>query len=69
MLSPSTLERVSVSYRKGYYDGYDKKPMHKGEPSLNIEGDGVQIRPFANFDYEEGYKAGANDRKWNDKKS
>lgn len=57
MLSPVTLERVSVSYRRGYYDGYD------GAPISNPQRDPLD-RPFANFDYEQGYKAGANDKRW-----
>lgn len=55
MLSQSTLDRVSCSYRRGYYDGYD------GKPADNRPRDPLD-RPFANFDYEPGYKAGANDR-------
>ena len=58
MLSPQTLERVSVSYRRGYYDGYDGKPVGYGDERHPFD------RPFANFDYEQGYKAGANDKKW-----
>lgn len=57
MLSPQTLERVSCSYRRGYYDGYDGKVVD------NSQRDPLD-RPFANFDYEQGYKAGANDKKW-----
>jgi hypothetical protein len=57
MLSPKTLERVSVSYRRGYYDGYDGKAVD------NPARDPFD-RPFANFDYDQGYKAGASDKKW-----
>ena len=57
MLSPATLERVSVSYRRGYYDGYDGKPVD------NPKRDPLD-RPFASFDYEQGYKAGASDKRW-----
>ena len=57
MLSPSTLNRVSASYRKGYYDGYQNKPnQYQSNPQL--------MKPFGKFDYQEGYKAGANDKKW-----
>lgn len=56
MLSPQTLERVSVSYRRGYYDGYDGKPVNN--PARH-----PLDRPFANFDYDQGYKAGANDKR------
>ena len=57
MLSPQTLERVSCSYRRGYYDGYD------GNTADNPQRDPLE-RPFANFDYAQGYKAGASDKKW-----
>ena len=60
MLSPQTLERVSVAYRRGYYDGYDNKDKFCAvKPEY--------IKPFADFDYEQGYKAGANDAHWNNK--
>lgn len=59
MLSSAALNRVSSSYARGYRDGYagndggdPKAPRHPFD------------RPFANFDYREGYAAGANDRKW-----
>lgn len=57
MLSPNTLERVSVAYRRGYYDG------HAGRPHF-CEVKPEYIKPFAKGDYEAGYKAGANDAKW-----
>jgi hypothetical protein len=57
MLSPQTLERVSCSYRRGYYDGYDGKP-------ISIPDRDPFDRPFANFDYEQGYSAGVSDKKW-----
>lgn len=60
MLSNATLERVSTSYRRGYLDGRSGRPdVGAGIPS-------EQIRPFAEFDYAEGYRAGANDRRWAD---
>jgi hypothetical protein len=62
MLSPSTLERVSVSYRRGYYDGYDGKSVD------NPERDPFD-HPFTNFDYDQGYKAGANDHKRADERA
>jgi hypothetical protein len=55
MLSPTTLERVSCSYRRGYYDGYDGKPVNN--PTRH-----PFDHPFANHDYAAGYKAGANDK-------
>lgn len=61
MLSPATLERVSASYRRGYYDGYDGKPLaDEKAPTHPFD------RPFAVHDYANGHKAGANDRAWND---
>lgn len=59
MLSPQTLERVSCSYRRGYYDGYDGKEMKDAKAPTSFDD-----RPFATFDYEQGYKAGANDKRW-----
>lgn len=57
MLSARTLERVSVEYRNGYYDGYDGKVnKYVEKPEL--------LRPFGEHDYTEGYKAGANDKFW-----
>jgi hypothetical protein len=63
MLSPSTLERVSVAYRRGYCDGYARRPQ---ADSAGVRDE--YILPFANGDYADGYKAGANDRKWEDKR-
>ncbi len=57
MLSPATLERVSHSYRKGYRDGWEGRNRDQNKP-IDF------VKPFANYDYSEGYKAGANDRKW-----
>lgn len=67
MLSPATLERVSHSYRRGYYDGHEKRP-HKNDPIPTTDS-GIPLKPFSDFDYDEGYKAGANDRKWADVKT
>lgn len=69
MLSPQTLERVSVSYRKGYYDGHAGRTRavpETGIEKINDDTIGGTIRPFADVDYEKGYAAGANDRKWSD---
>jgi hypothetical protein len=65
MLSPSTLNRVSHSYRRGYYDGYEGKPS-KNDPIPTTDM-GIPLKPFSDFDYEEGYKAGSNDAKWSKK--
>ena len=60
MLSDATLERVSVAYRRGYKDGF------YGRENTGALVKPEYIKPFADFDYAEGYKAGANDRKWAD---
>lgn len=63
MLSPATLNRVSHSYRRGYYDGYEgRAAQNLPVPDYN----GVPLKPFSDFDYDEGYKAGANDKRWSD---
>ena len=54
MLSAATLERVSVAYRRGYQDGYSGTNQ-----GANVRPE--YIKPFAEFDYAEGLKAGAND--------
>jgi hypothetical protein len=57
MLSAQTLERVSVAYRKGYYDGYfNQIPFCVVKPEY--------IKPFADFDYKAGYEAGLSGTKW-----
>lgn len=54
MMSPMTLERVSVAYRRGYYDGYNGTNQGAAvKPEY--------IKPFADYDYQEGLRAGAND--------
>ena len=57
MLSPTTLERVSVAYRRGYYDGY-----YGTNQGAAVKPE--YIKPFADFDYQQGLEAGANDAKW-----
>ena len=57
MLSPNVLERATAAYRKGYYDG------HAGKPSGFVDNPEA-ANPFAISDYNEGYKAGANDAHW-----
>lgn len=66
MLSAQTLERVSSSYRRGYYDGYDGKP--NANLPVPTTDSGVPLKPFSDYDYSEGYKAGANDAKWSAKR-
>lgn len=66
MLSSATLNRVSHSYRRGYYDGYDLTPP-KNDPVPDYRG--VPLKPFSDYDYSEGYKAGKNDRYWADFRS
>lgn len=66
MLSDKTLGRVSMSYARGYRDGYagrDKRTSDNGIANINADTIGGTIRPFADYDYEQGYSAGANDAK------
>lgn len=62
MLSPNTLERTSDAYRKGYYAGYGVGPEVE-RPYAPDNGS------FAARDYADGFAAGQNDRKWNDKRA
>lgn len=62
MLSPQTLNRVSHSYRRGYYDGHaGKAPKNDPVPTTD---NGIPMKPFSDFDYNEGWEAGANDAYW-----
>jgi len=67
MLSPNTLERVSHSYRRGYYDGYYGRE-NKNDPVVRTDNN-IPLKPFSDFDYAEGYKAGANDAYWERKRA
>jgi hypothetical protein len=61
MLSDATLNRVSSSYRRGYRDA------EAGRPPQNAPVEtcgGVPMKPFSDFDYNEGWNAGANDAYW-----
>ncbi len=62
MLSAATLERVSHSYRRGYYDGYEGRGK-KNDP-VPTTNNGIPLKPFSDFDYDAGHSAGANDAKW-----
>jgi hypothetical protein len=67
MLSDRMLERVSQSYARGYRDGYANRPKSTpatGIAEINHDSIGGTIHPFADFDYDEGYRAGANDARW-----
>lgn len=67
MLSDRTLERVSMSFARGYRDGYAgraKSIPDNGVSAINDDTVGGPIRPFADYDYEQGYEGGANDAKW-----
>jgi hypothetical protein len=59
MLSPSQLEKTTFSFRKGYKAGYFGEPKQFTAPEGGF-------KPFGEFDYEEGYKAGQSDKKGND---
>jgi hypothetical protein len=57
VISNKTLERVSLSYRSGYQDGYaGREQRYIDAPSAT--------KPFGAFDYAKGYAAGKNDAKW-----
>ncbi len=62
MLSPATLERVSHSYRRGYYDGHARKPQQNDPVQKTAQG--IPMKPFSDVDYFEGYRAGLNDYYW-----
>ena len=62
MLSPATLNRVSNSYRRGYYAGYAQE-IRQNETVTRTDS-GIPMKPFSDYDYEEGYKAGLNDFYW-----
>lgn len=65
MLSAQTLNRVSHSYRRGYYDGYEQREAkNEAVPTTDM---GIPLKPFSDFDYDEGFKAGENDRRWTDR--
>jgi len=67
MLSDEQLQRIGYSYRRGYQDGYGgRKKREDGEtkPSPGLDPWRPGERPFVGFDYSEGYKAGANDARW-----
>lgn len=64
MLGPDTLNRVSSSYRRGYYDGWDKK-LAQNLPVPTTD-NGIPLKPFSDSDYAAGRAAGLNDRYWSD---
>lgn len=66
MLSAATLNRVSHSYRRGYNDGYWGRDKRNDPVPTTAEG--VPLKPFSDFDYNEGHAAGANDRRWDDER-
>jgi hypothetical protein len=58
MLTPQALERATPTYRRGYRDGYNKKEKDATwSPGT-----------FLHLDYNDGYDAGANDRRWDDER-
>lgn len=64
MLSPETLNRVSSSYRRGYYDGYEKRQA--SNLPVPTTTNGIPLKPFSDSDYASGRAAGLNDRYWSD---
>lgn len=64
MLSPNVLEKCTHSFRRGYKAGY-----FGGSQVDDLGPSDPMDRPFANYDYEEGFKAGKNDRLWAEKRS
>lgn len=66
-MTDATLERASQGYRNGYRDGEDgreKRTPSTGIAAINDDTIGGTIKPFADFDYNSGYAAGANDARW-----
>jgi hypothetical protein len=61
MLNSQALERATHSYRRGYRDGYDGKPVDQTRFSSD-----PMDRPFSKSDYMQGREAGRNDRYWDD---
>jgi hypothetical protein len=60
----ATLERVSTQYRDGYRAG-QAKAMPRDYSNFNpVDAANNCSNVFANFDYANGYKAGANDQWW-----
>lgn len=62
MMSPKLLERATFSYRKGYLAGYFGEPKEYDAPSDSL-------KPFSQFDFDEGYTAGRTDKFNNDRVS
>jgi hypothetical protein len=72
MLRSETLNRVSNSYRKGYYAGYKSNPKTKPVKDSHENPETPQHfsdKPFADYDYSEGFHAGANDCYWANERS
>lgn len=67
MLRPNTLNRVSDSYRRGYYDGFALKPH--ANRAIPVTDHGIPMKPFSDFDYAEGRAAGLNDYYWQEKRA
>lgn len=60
------MERASCAYRAGYWHAECHKAPRDYTNFNPVEeaNTGYGCNPFANFDYAEGYKAGANDSWW-----
>lgn len=56
-----------MSFTRGYRDGYSghaKGVPDSGISAINQDSIGGTIRPFADYDYEQGYAAGVNDSRF-----
>ena len=58
MMSPKLLERATFSFRQGYLHGYYNEPRKYQQPDDSM-------KPFGEFDYNEGYEAGKASAYWN----
>lgn len=68
MLSSQALERTTCSFRNGYHHGYDQRELNvpdNGIAGIMDDRMGLEpVKPFADFDYKQGYAAGLNDKLW-----
>lgn len=62
----SAMDRMSCQYRTGYYHGQTQQVPtdYSGFNPVDEANSGYGANPFADHDYRQGYKAGANDDWW-----